>query len=172
MELAIRAPIGPLPPGRGFYQVEEDRLYVPVGPFDGGHRFFSYIDAQSVRFDLNKDGQLIFIEVLVARHNWPQAPRLPADPGGVAADIRWLDFREAMSEPELLTNHDRTQLLITLVDCPIATSYRLAEGVTLGLDAHSQPSRLWIDGIADDRAGLGIAAYRRMHRDGTASASD
>ena len=47
-KLKISAPIEPIPPGRGFYQLEEDSLLVQVGVFDRRRRFFSYLQSEHV----------------------------------------------------------------------------------------------------------------------------
>ena len=69
-ELRITTPTGPTSPGRGFYQIEEDRLFVQIGLFEPERRFFSFLDAKRVRLDLDRKARLIFIDVWLPRRHW------------------------------------------------------------------------------------------------------
>ena len=71
IKLRISTPTEPIPPGRGFYQLEEDSLYVQIGLFSRDRRFFSYLESKNTRLDFDREGRLIFIEVDLPRRQWP-----------------------------------------------------------------------------------------------------
>ena len=66
----VDAPIGDTPPGRGFYQIEEDSLYVPVGSTEATRKPFSYLDGEYVQMDFDRMGRLMLIEVGLSRRSW------------------------------------------------------------------------------------------------------
>ncbi|MDZ4722806.1 MAG: hypothetical protein SGI97_02710 [candidate division Zixibacteria bacterium] len=161
VRLNIDTPAGQLMPSRGFYQLEEDSLYVQIGPFDVQHRFFSFLEAETVRFDLDKKGELIFIEVSLPRRRWTVDSNLILPAESLPADIRWLDFRQSIIEPKLITNDKHSILCISLSDTPAKTSFNLAQSVIVQTDGENHLHSVWVTDIVDDLAGKEIAAFRK-----------
>lgn len=160
INLKIEAPTGEVTPGRGFYQLEEDSLYVQVGGFGSGHAFFNYLESDRIRFDIDKSGRLTLIEVTTARRQWTVYPYLAAPTIAEPADIRWLDFRAQIADPELITDPRRTSLLVRFSPHTSPNWYRLAEHVFLRADQDNRLAAIMITGIEDDLAGQQIAAFR------------
>jgi len=160
----ISTPTEPILPGRGFYQLEEDSLHVQIGHFSKHRRFFSYLESENVRFDLDREGRLIFIEVAVARRQWIVDPLITPPEVVEAADIRWLDFRAAVNEPSLLCSSDRTLLLLKYASKTKLQNYHLADTVIAQVDESNRLAAMWITDIIDDLAGQEIAAFRKKIR--------
>ena len=99
IRLRIATPIEPVMPGRGFYQLEEDALYVQVGLFSSGRRFYSFLESSNVLFDFDRLGRLIFMEVRVPRRRWEVDTTLEVPAIVQPADIRWLNFRDTIDHP-------------------------------------------------------------------------
>jgi hypothetical protein len=161
INLKIDTPTGEVTPGRGFYQLEEDSLYVQIGEFGHNRAFFNYLESDSARFDIDKSGRLTLIEVPVSRRLWTVDPHLAAPTIAEPADVRWLDFRTPICEPELITNERLTSLLIRFSSNGAPNWYRIAEAVFLRADQNSHLAAIMITGIEDDLAGQQIAAFRR-----------
>ena len=106
IRLRIATPIEPVMPGLGFYQLEEDALYVQVGLFSSRRRFYSFLESRNVLFDFDRLGRLIFMEVRVPRRRWQIDATLQAPAVAQPADIRWLNFRDTIIEPRLTANRD------------------------------------------------------------------
>ena len=164
LKLRISPPTGDLLPGRGFYQLEEDSLYVQIAPFSNSYRFFSYLESEHVRFDLDREGRLLFIEVNCPRRHWRVVEDMSCPSHPHEADIRWLNFRCQMTNPELFTNQSRTALILRFAPAAETRTYRLAESVLLETCSDSTLAAVWITDIVDDLAGQCIAAYRRRFR--------
>ncbi len=162
ISLKIDAPTGEVTPGRGFYQLEEDSLYVQVGAFCSGRTFFNYLESETVRFDIDLSGRLSLIEVSIARRQWAVDPDLTAPTIAQPADIHWLDFRTDIIEPELITNPRYDRLLVRFSPDSARAWYRLADSVLLRADRNSRLSAIMITSIEDDLAGQQIAAFRRQ----------
>jgi hypothetical protein len=163
-KLQISTPIEPTLPGRGFYQLEEEALYVQVGPFTGSRRFFSYLESEHVRFDIDRHGRLIFIEIDLPRRRWHVEPDVTR-PGVVQpADIRWLDFRKSIGDPEVLTNKSRTEVMLLFSVAPFTHNFHLADSVIAMVAGQNQLAAIWVGDITDDLAGLGLASFRRDMR--------
>ncbi|MCX6833600.1 MAG: hypothetical protein NTW07_00450 [candidate division Zixibacteria bacterium] len=160
--LKIDTPTGGLIPGRGFYQLEEDALYVQVGAYNKHQKFFNYLESDVVRFDIDKDGRLIFIEVSMPRRHWELnakiSPPIVADP----ADIHWLDFRTRIAEPKLLANENQTSLLIDFMSPHSWRWFTLAERVFVLVDHEHRLAAVMVTDIEDDLAGAQIAAFRKQ----------
>ncbi len=163
-KVRISTPTEPILPGRGFYQLEEDSLYVQVGPFLGNRRFFSYLEAESVNLHFDREGRLIFIEVNEPRRRWPA--RADARPPTVVepADIRWLDFRSELTQPQLRTDNRRAVLEIKFESCSEMRNFYIAEHVIAQISDANELCAIWIDEIIDDLAGQEIAAFRKQLR--------
>ncbi|MDH4156801.1 MAG: hypothetical protein OEW00_05950 [candidate division Zixibacteria bacterium] len=164
IKLRIATPIEPIVPGRGFYQLEEDALYVQVGLFSAGRRFYSFLESKNVLLDFDRLGRLIFIEVRAPRRQWKIDSDLKPPAVAQPADIRWLNFRDTIAEPGLFTNCDKSSLLIRFSAETTTHNYYLADSIILRVDAFNRPVSIWADEIVDDLAGLEIAAFRKAFR--------
>lgn len=161
LEITVTPPADEIPVGRGFYQLEEDTLYVQLAPYDPHHRFFNYLESDLVRLDLDKDGVLLFVEIREARRRWTLVDDLTVPHYAQPADIRWLDFRMALPEARFLTNKDHSLLVIEFSDRPSVASYQPAWSVLIDCDDDGCVTRLWMTDIVDDLAGQDIAAFRK-----------
>jgi hypothetical protein len=164
IKLRIAAPVNLFLAGRGFYQLEEDALYVQMGQADPNSRFFSFIEAPNMRLDLDRTGRLLFIEVSAGRHTWKEMNelRLPQSVG--YADIRWLDFRRQIPSPVLNCNRSRTSLSIQFSELTVKGSFYVAESVIVQTTAENCLASIIITDIIDDLAGQEIAAFRKELR--------
>jgi hypothetical protein len=167
LQISVQTPPDTLPVGRGFYQLEEESLYVQVSPFDRKHRFFSYLEANSLRLDIDKEGRLLFIEVSIPRRRWPVDENLSAPAGSKPADVRWLDFRRQVRDPRFFTNAGRSVLKIdfsrrTDANDSAGQVLRIAESVCVTTDSSGLVRHIWITDIVDDLAGQEIASFRRQ----------
>jgi len=164
LKLKISTPTEPTPPGRGFYQMEEDSLYVPIGGPAGSRRFFSFLEAEHVRLDLDRHGRLVFIEVNLPRSLWSVNPELSKPENAHPSDVRWLDFRTSIANPTLTTDRKRASLLIGFSEDRPTAAFYLAESVILQTNGSGKPVSIWVGQIESDRAGQAIAAFRRANR--------
>jgi hypothetical protein len=166
LKLRISTLTEPILPGQGFYQLEEDTLYVQIGSFSKQRRFFSYLESENVRLDLDREGRLIFVEVSVPRRLWKIDSSLKPPSVVEPADIRWLDFRERVIDPVLLTDPERQCLVLRFTNEASPRNYFLAEKVIAQVNDRHELSAIWIIEIIDDLAGQRIGAFRKMVRDG------
>ncbi|MFH2047864.1 MAG: hypothetical protein ABIJ12_00300 [bacterium] len=162
--LKISTPTEQLAPGRGFYQLEEDILYVQIGKFSSERKFYSYIESESLRLDIDKSGYLIFLEYKIPRRQWPVDDKFSLPKTIESADLRWIDFRERVGDPVVVTNKLRTKICFRFSDKPPKYSFYLAESVFLQMDKNDHLVAIWIDDITDDIAGKEIAAFRKKVR--------
>jgi hypothetical protein len=162
-KVVISPPTRPNQPGRGFYQLEEDSLYVPIGGYSSDRRFFSSIESETVRLDMDKTGELLFIEISLPRKKWKVDPALELPDHASPADIRWLDFRAEFDNPPVLTNPDHTAVCVQFSPEDPAVTYQLAESVIAQATAKLHVCRIWITNIIDDVGGREIAAFRKQH---------
>ncbi|MFQ5500224.1 MAG: hypothetical protein ACE5FH_11195 [Candidatus Zixiibacteriota bacterium] len=159
--LRVSAPTGPAPSGRGFYQLEEESLYVQIGSFNEQHSFFSWLESDTVRFDIDKKGRLVFIEVDLPRRHWPKADSIPMPVGATSGDIRFLDFRSRLSTPQITTSHMCRRMLLEFASETNSRFIYLANSVIAGLDDMDRLVSVLIDDICDDLAGQEISAFRK-----------
>ncbi len=164
LKLRINTPTGEPLPGRGFYQLEEESLYVQIGQFSRKHRFFSYLESEQVRLDLDKEGRLLFIEVSCPRLHWKVDDRVKPPTRTVPADIRWLDFRKCMDNPELLTDRHHTLLLLRFLHQFPVRNYHLAKSVIVDVTNEDLLAAIWVSDIVNDMAGQKIAEFRKKSR--------
>jgi len=160
--LKIDTPTGEITPGRGFYQLEEDALYVQVGVYSKHQKFFNYLESDQVRFDIDKCGRLIFIEVSIPRRRWVLNAQIGPPTIAEPADIRWLDFRSRIVEPRLLTNRKQTHLLIDFMSHHTWRWFTLAERIFVQADHKHRLAAVMVTEIEDDLAGAQISAFRKQ----------
>jgi hypothetical protein len=159
-KLRIIPPTGPLLPGRGFYQLEESSLYVQIGPFLANNPFFSYLESEQVRFDIDKSGRLLFVEIDAGRQSWKVDPKLTPPSFSRHADIRWLDFRSEIPDPVIRANQDRTSLHLQFPDAIPHDSFEIADSVILEVTEDQHLAGLFVTDVIDDLAGQEIARFR------------
>jgi hypothetical protein len=164
IRLRIQTPTEHVWPGRGFYQRDEDSLYVQVGPFESHRRCFSFIESPGVRLDIDRDGRLMFIEVAVPRRRWRIDTKLISPVAPLSADIRWLDFRRMIRSPRLVVSPSGNLLAIHFSDRPVAQSMLVADSVIVQAAADSSLAAIQVTEIADDFAGIKLASFRRRIR--------
>ncbi len=162
--LSISTPTEPILPGRGFYQLEEETLYVQIGPFHDHRKFFSYLDSNNVSLQLDRTGRLIFLSVGIPKRRWKIAPSLTPPKIVEPADIRWLDFREQIEEPALLTNKPKSVIKLEFSQIENPLNYFVAGAVVAQVDSEGQLAALWVTEIVDDLAGREIGAFRKQLR--------
>jgi hypothetical protein len=164
IRLRIQTPIECVPPGRGFYQKDEDSLYVQVGPFADHHRYFSFLESSDVRLDIDKEGRLVFAEVSLPRRQWKTDHNLVPPATTVPSDIRWLDFRQSIPSPILVSDPSRKILQIRFSDRPAIHSALVADSIIVQSTSEQTLAAIWITEIIDDTAGIKLSAFRRAVR--------
>lgn len=161
LKLLISTPVQPIPRGHGFYQIEEQSLFVQLGGQFDSNRFYSFIDSPLSRFDVDRRGRLLFFEINQARHKWQVVENLSVPEIIEPADIRWLDFRRAIDSPEVLTNKSQSIVKLKFSDVTPHYNYYLAESVILQVDKFQNAVAVIVSDILDDTAGQRIAAFRK-----------
>lgn len=157
---------------RGFYQQDENLLYVPIYP---GGDFFSYLDTtveesdhrdnRSLFFDIDRAGNLTFIKLHMARKKWPIQDEIKAPQSILAADVRFKQFREQMSHFDLVTNREKNCLcLIFAPENEGGAVYRITDNLIIEMTGTSSMSRLWILDIVDDRCARQMSIWRKQIR--------
>lgn len=161
ISLNISTPSEPIAPGRGFYQLEEEALFVQVGQFASRRRFFSYLDSDGIRLDFDRLGRLIFIEVDISRRLWLVDPLLKTPEIVEPADIRWLHFRNSVPIPRLFTNERKTLVKLAFLQVNDPLNYYAAQSIIVQASRDCRLAALWITDIIDDIAGQEIGAFRK-----------
>jgi hypothetical protein len=175
--MAVKAPrlkittptSGIIPYGRGFYQLEEEELYLPVEYADGRHRFHSFIDSETSSLHVDRDGRLIFVEVTLPKRRWHVRRDFIPPEEILKADIRFIDFRAKLRNPQISCNSSRNRLFISFSRKPSVHSYYLATNLIAQVTADNHLAGLWAFDIIDDMAGRRIASWRRAIRRKTTS---
>lgn len=162
--LRISTPTEPTVLGRGFYQLEEDQLYVQVGLFSTNRPWFSNLESDVATLDMDRDGRLMFITVNVARRHWQVDVDLMLPTVAEPADIRWLDFREKMHPPKLIANTKLTMLKLLFASSKSYRTFFLAQNVLAQSDDNNRLTAIWVTDIVDDLAGQEIASFRKQMR--------
>lgn len=164
ISLNISTPTEPIRPGRGFYQLEEDILFIQVGRFSFRRRFFSYLEAPNCWLDFDRDGRLIFIEMNTPQRQWETKSELSSPEVVEAADIRFLNFREKIPAPQIFTNPKQDLVKIKFGDNGGGMFYYLGEDVIAETDQNQHLSAIWVNKITTDFAGREIRKYRKANR--------
>ena len=168
-KLELSSPTGPPVPGRGFYQLEEDSLYIALAGYPEPARYFSSIESDIVRFDIDLKGRLMTIEVDLPRRRWPVDKTTTYPTQATTVDIRFSDFRAVLATPAIATNPDRQNLMIRFSNNPPTASYFLADKLLCQIDADQTLVTLWVTDIIDDLAGQEIRDFRTRTACSTAS---
>ncbi len=159
-EIQIRTPAGDLPSGRGFYQLEEESLYLPIEYHDQ-KRFYSYLDSETVSLHLDRAGRLIFIEVDLPRRRWDIKENFVPPEIIKPGEARFLDFRKTMAKPKAFCDSNRENLLILFDKQPAEHNISLARNIIAQITSDGFLTAIWASDFTDDMAGREIASWRR-----------
>jgi len=153
----------PVTPGIscGFYQAEEEALSVPIVHSEPRPRFHSALDADGVSLQCDKHGRLIFVQIRKPRRLWIGSKGI-ASTSAPATDIRFLDFRCRIPEPEYLCDRLKNRLLIKFGEVTSSDSYRISDNVLALVYRKTILRGLFIDYLNPDRAGRSLAKWRRV----------
>jgi hypothetical protein len=165
LNIRVSTPAGEIPRGRGFYQVEEEELHVPIEYPPLRTRFYSFLDSDTVSLHLDREGRLIFIEIPLPARRWKVRSNLVAPEKAELADIRFLDFRETIGNPPIYCDPARQNVMLRFSRSSSTSNYYLAENVIAQTSDDGRLNAIWISDIVGDFAGRGLAAWRKMvHR--------
>ncbi|MFC1475124.1 hypothetical protein ACFLQG_00615 [Candidatus Zixiibacteriota bacterium] len=164
IKLQISTPTEPIPAGRGFYQLEDDCLFVQIGQFISKRSFFSYLEADKIHFDIDKTGKLIFFELEIPRRHWEKVESLISPEIIEPADIRWLDFRKGIDLPTLITDKSQSKLKIQFQENGTSYNYYLGETIIAEVNKQNELTAIWVNNISDDFAGQEIRSFRKKNR--------
>jgi hypothetical protein len=156
--VVIKTPAPQQSVSRGFYQVEEDCLYIPIYP---GGKFYSFLDSPQAVFDIDNKGRLLFLKVLIPRRNWVIHKSLKAPTAAGSADIRFLGFRNSLPNIILETSRQKSWLRLVFERCDKMSAYAAAENLIFEITPNKELAAVWITNIEDDRGARGMAAWRK-----------
>ncbi len=162
-EIKVRVAGFPVTPGisGGFYQAEEEALSNPIIHAEPRPRFYSALDAEGVSLQCDNKGRLIFVQVRKPRRLWIGSKGVSSAPSP-AADIRFLDFRCRIPEPEYLCDSQKNSLLIKFGEVASSDSFRIGDNVVALIHNKKVLRGLFIDCLHTDRAGKALAKWRRL----------
>lgn len=163
-EIELRPPageMGRIPSGRGFYQLEEESLYLPVEYPGNQKRFYSYLDSETVSLHLDRAGRLLFIEVDIPRRRWNIKENFVPPEIAKPDEARFLDFRKALTKPKVFCDNNRDNLLILFDNQAAEQNIYLADNLIAQVTSSGFLTAIWASDFSDDRAGLEIASWRR-----------
>lgn len=164
LQVRVSTPTAPVAHGRGFYQLEEEELYIPVEYPLERTRFFSFLESRAVTLLLDRQGRLIFIEISIPRRRWKVKEELVVPELASAADTRFLNFRESFVEPSIFCDRVRQNVMIRFTEGKSAYNYYLANNVIVQVSSHNTLVAIWISDIVDDFAGQELATWRKAAR--------
>lgn len=144
-----------------FYQAEEEALGVPLLYESQRARFHSALDSESLSLQCDKAGRLIYIQVRKPRRLWIGEHGISAVPSP-PIDLRFLDFRCRIPEPEFFCDATKESLLIKFGDVHSADSFQVGDNVYAYVADDLTLRGLYIDLINEDRAGKKLAAWRKL----------
>lgn len=159
IKVTVKTPADLMRFSRGFYQVEEDILYIPIFP---GGRFFSFLDSAQITIDVDRKGRLLFIQVMIPRRQWRIRRTLKPPDKPEPADIRFLGFRDSIPPAQIESTPDHSCLRILFAHQSGTMSYGVAEHLIFDVTADGKLSTIWLTAVGDDRAARGMAAWRRQ----------
>jgi len=163
--LKLETPAEDIPFGRGFYQVEEEVLYLPVEYYWPPKRFYSYLDSEAVSLHLDRNGRLIFIEVAVPRRRWQVLDEFTTPDLVWPGKVKFADFRQTITEPNIFCDCTRRKLLIMFENAQADhNNIYIAENLIGQVAGGGYLTAIWAIDIIDDFAGRKIAAWRQSIR--------
>ena len=162
-EIQVRTPAEngkKTPFGRGFYQLEEESLYLPI-EYRDQKRFYSYLDSETVSLHLDRAGRLIFIEVDLPRRRWDIKENFIPPEIVKPGEARFLDFRKSLKKPQIFCDCNRDNLLILFDTQPAEQNISLADNLIAQITSNGLLTAIWAFDFTDDMAGREIASWRR-----------
>ncbi len=175
IELSIRIPADNRYFCRGFYQIEEDVLYVPIYP---SGRFYSYLDSipdSSIKnknnnkqplanLDIDPEGRLLFLQIKTPRRQWEINNSLNYSSPFEFADIRFIRFRDRIRCRKIETDKDFSWARLTFLKQKISCSYRAADNLIFDITEDNLLASIWITSMTDDRAAKLMSQWRKEMR--------
>ncbi|MFH1700982.1 MAG: hypothetical protein ABIE07_10375 [Candidatus Zixiibacteriota bacterium] len=160
---------------QGFYQIEEDVLYVPIYP---SGRFYSYLDSipdnniqnadnnkqPLANLDIDHEGRLVFLQIKTPRRQWKVNKSLKPSPPIELADVRFISFREKTQCLDIETDQNHSQVRLTFSAKKIKRSFRAADNLIFDLSEDNFLVAIWIISITDDRAAKLMSEWRKAMR--------
>ncbi len=143
---------------RGFYQVEEETLYVPILP---AGRFYSYLDSAELSIDADKSGLPLFFQLHVPRKNWQVRDPLPVPGDPTFAAVHFISFRDTLPASSVMCDRDGSTVRITFFDDGRLTPIAVSDNLIFEITADNYLASIWISGIEDDRAARQMASWRK-----------
>ncbi len=165
-KIRIASPAGSAPYGRGFYQLEEETLYLPIEYQDEKPRFFSFLESDTVSMQFDREGRLIFIELTLPRRHWIVRPEVCLPRTAGPGDIRFLDFREEMANPIISCDQFRQNIHIEFSSLIPVSAIYLAKNLIAQISSDDFLVAVWATDIVEDLAGREFASWRKMIRAG------
>jgi len=162
LAVRISTPVEATILGRGFYQLEEGALYVPIDVAARSRHYFSSLESERVRLDIDRDGKLMFIEVAAARSTWIVTDDIDQPVWAEPGDVRFLGFRTTIPDPQILTDRSRLRLLLRFSPAVVARYVSVADSVIVSVDDHEALTSILVTDIVDDLAGREISKFRQM----------
>jgi hypothetical protein len=158
----VNTPSVTIPCGRGFYQLEEEELYLPIiHESRQKAKFFSYLESEYVSLQFDRDGRLIFVEITLPRRRWKERAGFEMPREARTADIRFLDFRNSLPPSKIFCDHTRQSLMLQFARVSNGPLYYLAENLFALLDDQNHLATIYATDITDDIAGREIAFWRK-----------
>jgi hypothetical protein len=164
INLKIETPAGPIPSGRGFYQLDEEILFVQIGLFLNSRKFYSYLETDNLLLDIDQNGRLIFIELDLSRRSWIVYQNLRIPKIIEPADIQWYNFRDKINPPKIITNNKKNIMKIEFSANSNPLYYHLADKVIVESNELKILTAFWVVDIIDDFAGHEIRDFRKKKR--------
>lgn len=143
---------------RGFYQVEEESLYVPLYP---GGKFFSYLDSPQMTLDIDNCGRLLFIKLLVSRQDWKTVKKFTPPQATASASIRFIDFRQRFSMVGIECCPNKSSIHLFFDNQTELSSYHLSDDIIVDITANNCLAGFWIKTVVDDRAAREMSRWRK-----------
>jgi hypothetical protein len=169
LKIRIATPAGQIPEGRGFYQLEEEALYLPLQYSGKNGRFFSYLESDTTVLHLDRDGRLMFIEISLPKRKWIVREDLVGPEQAALADIRFLDFRTHFPRPAIFRDLTCENVMVRFNSGPSKYNYRLATNLIAQVSEDKTLMAIWAWDIIDDTAGQAISNWRKSLRQQTPS---
>lgn len=147
--------------GRGFYQVEEDKLFVQIGEFNLKKSLFSYLESDNFRFDISKSGHPIFLELTIPRRNWAIDKNFAVSKVGEISSLKFIDFRKIIIEPIVTTNKNKDSIRLSFTqNSQSNVTYTLTDNISFEIDQESNLVAIVVNNIIDDFAGQKLKKFR------------
>lgn len=135
-----------IPEARGFYEAPEGILGVAFRP----RRRFDYsLEAERMSIELDKNGELAYIEVRQPKENWLIAPRL-LPPQHLYRSRAFFPIPTQRDGEEYLANLSKNILCVEFSTEPVWRAVEIADTVTAEVSADYKLLRLWMLKIAED----------------------